>query len=68
MRRTVCIIEKGAVSNQLGVESAVVRMVDLFGHQPVKPRADLAHRMSRIDGERGFGGKGGLYRDRVNQE
>ena len=42
---------KGPIPNQLGVQAAVVGVVDLLGHQAVKCRADRRLRMLQIDSE-----------------
>jgi hypothetical protein len=48
----LCVVQEGAVVNQLGVQPPVVRMINLLGHQAVEERADLARRRGRIDCDR----------------
>ena len=59
MPNLASIIEKGAVANQFGVKSAIVGMVDFFGHQAVELRADFSGGMSRVHRDGGIGGEGG---------
>ena len=42
--------------HELGVEFAVVAVVDFLGHEPVEERAGFRDELARIDGERGLGG------------
>ncbi len=57
MRRCGWVIEKGAVLNQLGIQPAVVGMIDLLGHQTVEERTHLAGGMGGVNGEGGVSGE-----------
>src|ERR1035438_4080764 len=40
-----------AVTNQFGIQPAIVREIDLFRHQPVKHRTDLCSRLIHMNRE-----------------
>jgi len=69
------IVLKRAVAHELGVKPAVVGVVDLLSHQPVKRRADLGDDVRRInpehDGRRRSvgdgGGRSGLVRSECRE-
>ena len=44
---------EGAVVDELGVEAAVVGVVDLFGHEAVEGGADFGDGLGGVDGEGG---------------
>ena len=62
------VVEKRAVSHQLGIQPAVIGVVDLFRHQPVEERADLARRRGRVDRNRRTRGSGGRHRQDEQEE
>ena len=58
MRGCSRIVEERAVANELSVETAIVGVVDLLGHQPVEERTDLTRWRCCVDrygGTRGAG-------------
>ncbi len=60
--RAVGVVHEGAVADQLGIEAAIVGVIDLLGHEAVEGGADLGDGLLRIDVElrrllrRGAGG------------
>ena len=51
--RDLASVLKGAVPHQFGIKTAVVGIVDFFGHQPVKLRAYVGFDLRQVDGQRG---------------
>ena len=52
VRRRRRIVEKGSILHQLGIQAAVVGVIDLLGHQSVEEPADVAGGGRRIDRDR----------------
>jgi len=62
VRRFLCIVQKSAVLQQLGVKSAIVAMIDLLGHQAIKHRAAFRQGRARINDQHRLIGAGGCER------
>ena len=50
--RRIAQVQKRPVLHQLPIQPALVRVVDLLGHQPIQRRAHLRPRLPRIDRQR----------------
>ena len=68
VNRRAGVIQKSAVANQFGIQSAVVRMIDFLGHQAVELRADFSGGAACVNGERRSRGEATNDRRRVEQE
>ena len=54
MHGRIRVVQKSAILDQFGIEAAVIAVINLLGHQPVKHGTDRGDGVSGVNGERGI--------------